>query len=696
MTLNAKTARAASEISFEPAPGTERMPQCLNFLDSSCKVEYDVAPCGCCDSRSLCPEDGCKSDNPQDVETLKQHRCRFRTPTPTVDDVGLSHVRCFVAKASFCAQVGRESEEDCESRNYCYSTPVCIRFHFKGHSPAFIAPTPLQENAFDDNGQIIKGHTDIGACVGHPTPFPLAARDVDEGDQVRIVVDDRERSTSFFFAQLDFEESQSASCGKFEAYGARRSGNNAYQFSMLHLKNAEFDSSIVAPINGDIEWAVSEAHQSVDYTLNPDLNNGIFIRSECSTTQMCRQRLLNADRTLCGYALDNSRGRYRRWMGGRTLSHNLGSYSSPRHCWRIRLQAPPYFVTNSTGCVVQFGDVVRSSCTPFAPEEHATRDPTDNPAAYAKIRMPYTAKLDVSFIAFDPNPQDRVSLYVIEDPGVPDGMKVGRVECLPRSVGMPESEQQISDLLSEGECLQSCANNELDESNVPRCECKVTSAQQANAGQFCPTDLSCNRAKMRLQWQPRVEHAGSEFKVCVAARDDSQLCHGVSPTATANGWYGERQCMMIKVIQVAFLWQGPWIENLYNLTTPHPVYVGCTLSFDVAVLETTEGVSYGLRVDRAESAQEIAAEKSMVFVDLSMATDSTAVSVTPVLGSEGSTLQMCFKAGDKYGGLTFAGMCTDDDYKACSHDAHCAVGKCAMACILVEVSARREFERFVA
>jgi len=464
-----------------------------------------------------------------------------------------------------------------------------------------------------------------------------------------------------------------------------RSGDNAYQHSLLHLRNAEFDSSIVAPLNGDIEWSASMAHQSIHYTLHPDLNNGIFIRTDCATTQMCRQRLLNADRTICGYALDNSRARYRRWMGGRTASHNFGSYSSPRHCWRIRLQAPPYFVTNSTGCVSDLGDVIQSACTPFAPEQHTVRDPTDNPDAYAKIQMPYTSRLDVTFVAFDPNPEDRVSLYVVEDPGIPDGMSVGKVQCLPRAAGMASTDQEISELLSTGECLQSCASNEFDESSVARCECKVASRQADNAGQFCPADISCSRAQMRLQWQPQVRHAGSEYKVCVAARDDSQLCHGVSPTATANGWYGERQCMMIKVIQVNFLWQGAWIENLFNRTSVHPVYVGCTLSFDVAVLETTEGVSYGLRVNRAESAQELDAEKSMLHVELSAGIDTSGVTVTPLLGSEGATLKMCFQAGDKYGGITFAGMCTQDLNKACSDDAQCSRGKCVLACVLVEV-----------
>jgi hypothetical protein len=68
---------------------------------------------------------------------------------------------CFVAKATFCKDAVQATE--CAT-NYCYSTPLCVRFNFKGRSPAFISPTPLEENALDQNGQVLKGYTDIGAC----------------------------------------------------------------------------------------------------------------------------------------------------------------------------------------------------------------------------------------------------------------------------------------------------------------------------------------------------------------------------------------------------------------------------------------------------------------------------------------------------------------------------------------------------
>jgi len=46
-------------------------------------------------------------------------------------------------------------------------------------------------------------------------------------------------------------------CMCVQAYGAKRSGNNSQQHSFLHLRNAEFDDSIVAPLNDDIQWGES-------------------------------------------------------------------------------------------------------------------------------------------------------------------------------------------------------------------------------------------------------------------------------------------------------------------------------------------------------------------------------------------------------------------------------------------------------
>lgn len=358
---------------------------------------------------------------------------------------------------------------------------------------------------------------------------------------------------------------------------------------------------------------------------------------------------------------------------------------------RIRLQAPPSFMTNSSGCVAYNGLTVTSSCTPFAPEAHTIRDPTDNVTAYAKIRMGYTSRLDVTFVAFDPNPEDRVTLFVLEEPGIPENMQVGRVQCLERPADTEVMPTRVQSLLADGACLESCdtsggSTDEQDSNQVPRCECLPSAA----SGQFCPTDLQCNRAKMRLQWQPKVHNAGKTYKVCVVARDNSDLCHGVSPTATVQGWYGEKQCVLIDVIAADFVWSGSWIPDMIQRPTPFPMYIGCTLTFNVEATEKTSGANYGLAIFRAEAPHELEAEAEMLHTTLTpVGTGVATVLAAPVLGSEGSTFTMCFTAGDIYRGITFPGMCSQEvgnvTNKACAHDTDCPGGTCIPACVTVAV-----------
>lgn len=288
--LKAHTGDAASEISFEEAPGSHRFKAAFCNIHTAsgdwvwhagggriptsqeCRVQYDVAPCGCCNSRSLCQEDGtCNSLD------LKKHHCRFAAETPSIQDVGLSQVVCFVAKASFCNSGSKQYESEalghsqCTTRHACYSVPLCVRFNYKGRPPAFVAPTPLEANALDDSGRVIPAFTDVGACMGSPVVFDLAAVDPDAGDQVRIILDDEERGNSFFFESLQEDANalpHRGRCGQFTAYSGKRAGNNSRQHSLLHLRNAEDDSSIVAPLNADIEWASSRAEQSIIYTLS--------------------------------------------------------------------------------------------------------------------------------------------------------------------------------------------------------------------------------------------------------------------------------------------------------------------------------------------------------------------------------------------------------------------------------------------
>jgi hypothetical protein len=68
---------------------------------------------------------------------------------------------------------------------------------------------------------------------------------------------------------------------------------------------------------------------------------------------------------VCGAAFDNSRSRHKRWVGSRTVKdlpyewlrssqHALGDLASDFHCWLIKPQAPPQFVSDQSSACDNF------------------------------------------------------------------------------------------------------------------------------------------------------------------------------------------------------------------------------------------------------------------------------------------------------------------------------------------------------
>jgi len=788
--LAAKTQKPASKIEIMEAPGFERIKResagewmssagmqflqtCKDFsglptgpgagvnfwLDKSelCAGYGANAPCGCCKHRASCDPTtaGCEDS------ILSEKKCRFNAYQYDISHVGEERVMCFVATAEYCGtaedsgQSGSEAEEDCISSTSCFSQPLCVRFNIVGRAPTFVHPTPLEANSQDSLGLIVPGRTDVPACLGTPLQLSIKANDMDANDDIRIFLDDELRPTSFFSSELGMYDS---SCGTYEPFAGKRNGTNDEQDSIVHLLNAEFDSTITAQLNDKISWGKGSATQGILYTLDLEKKNGIETlgNPDCGSMQTCRQRLLNMNRIVCGYAYDNSRSRYARWVGKRANpdrggadkdfmdDHSLGSYASARHCWRIKLQAPPVFVTNATGCVYVEGKSVKSKCTPFGHTPGKTIDTTKNRMSYANITLSVLENLDVQFLAFDPNPEDRVQLYVMEDPGIPPNMIVGRSICLPRGAGAGDDADTCSNqkTCQPGENKCECgfsptcnpsANevmgmdggskcrfcdiggkcNTAGKKNCPSSLCDRSSDKDCECTGFCPSDLNCNRASLRLQWQPGPSDFGKSFFVCVVARDNSDLCQGRGIKGTTErGWYGEQQCMYLDVVPPAFRFEGAWIEEFVKGTSkakPYAIYVGCTFSIDLVVQETSVGASYGGKIIRSNALSRAPAdamemgtnekgEKKMevtvtqaAICTVTTSTECRAeVQVTPRLGSEGFYFQLCFSAGDQLGMVLNGGICIQDpSLKPCNLHSECAQGECLPLCFDLRVETCR-------
>ena len=151
-------------------------------------------------------------------------KCFYQEEIPAEDE-GKFHVRCFSARDPHgdrflnasnewavhegrCAAVN--SGADCatlqpdglggsvlsppadRSRRTCNSLPLCVKIRVVGSPPAFVAPTPLEANSFDDNGVLVPNRTDVPACEGFPLQLAIAAVDPNPLDSVRIFVRDRD------------------------------------------------------------------------------------------------------------------------------------------------------------------------------------------------------------------------------------------------------------------------------------------------------------------------------------------------------------------------------------------------------------------------------------------------------------------------------------------------------------------------
>jgi hypothetical protein len=514
-----------------------------------------------------------------------------------VEDIGKFFVTCFVASSELW-DIGQATP----TAGPCMSAPVCVKVYIAGRNPKFVDPTPLASNSYDMGGSLVPGRTDVGACLGYPLQLTIKAVDADAGDKVRIFV----RKVATGTGNYDFLPSASIDpvvaadgCTVFRPYGAQRFGDNMFQNKIETIEQftdqgVEFDS-VMARMEANVSFTDGQAQQSIIYTLNLKDRNGVAPlvpgnTDGCDTAdgigvnETCRLLAMNMDQVICGAAYDNSRLRHRRWVGPREfLTANmsalfrwqrlnaLGDLTTPQHCWRIRLQAPPRFVMlssridiekSSAVCVKPTGSQV-STCTQLGELSLSN-------SGFRNLALAVGQSLELYFVAADPNPSDQVSIFVMEDPGLPPNMKVGQSTCIKKK-GLCLAEDRISGRYPDQD-LQYNFKQFTEESSSP-----------------------CSRAQLRLDWDPTDTDVGISFKICVIARDNSPLCFGQGPSdATSRGWFSRKECLQISVFPPKFAFTLSTTE-LHSFT-PQELYVGCRFVFKVAVKDVTDGTRYGASV----------------------------------------------------------------------------------------------------
>eukprot|EP00291_Cryptomonas_curvata_P024301 CAMPEP_0172173314 /NCGR_PEP_ID=MMETSP1050-20130122/12975_1 /TAXON_ID=233186 /ORGANISM="Cryptomonas curvata, Strain CCAP979/52" /LENGTH=1465 /DNA_ID=CAMNT_0012845035 /DNA_START=193 /DNA_END=4588 /DNA_ORIENTATION=+ len=620
-------------------------------------------------------------------------------------DVGKIVIKCFVA----FDLSGGGAEWTSGQAKTCRSLPHCVKIKIDGRPPIFVAPTPgfddlgqrVPPYSRDEMGRYVPDRTDVPACLGNPTKLVLTALGPDGGN-IRIFahdvdVDHRLYSDADYpylvsggvdnadFFRTDLGSNFPRTCGMMHGYGATRSGNNSRQTGIAAMKLVGRVKSIVSQYSDEIFPNPDVAQQSINYVLDIEQGNGIALRmlESCNGTgtdvnfPSCGEQLINLDQVICAYAYDDSRLRLGRWVGIRNPNgddipswrrdHSNGDYASQQHCWRIVLQAPPTFVSDSRGGC----SPTQCYSTPFAEDWFGNSNLINrlrgSQPPYRHIRVAVGAPFSVKLIAQDPNAKDSVYIYILEDTGVPLNMRVGPSTCIPRDE-------------SKGMCSSKDAIDPLN-----YFESRISENLNTNSSSYC------SRASLTLTWAPTFNEAGKSFRICAVARDDSVSCQGIASGSTKRGWYGDSICYDLEVVKVDIFW-----TNVYDNFNIVEAYVGCKGIIQATaedqsanpLLPGTKG-NYQLVINISGSLPPGASLGAFQGPSTSV---TQSVIWYPERGSEGLQYQICFSVTDTYSIAQSAsqdGFC-DSDLRACliSNSGTDCIGKqqCKPACSILRVA----------
>ena len=191
-----------------------------------------------------------------------------------------------------------------------------------------------------------------------------------------------------------------------------------------------------------------------------------------------------ADRRICAVAVDDTRRRRRRFG-----ALPDGNFRGPTKCYGISFAGPPAFVTTAS----------RLDATPFAALNG------DVAARTRTLDFFYGVRRTVTFRARSPIPSRRVTVFVEEDPGLPDGAVAGDSVCEPGPAPLA-------------------------------------------GGGTAPSN--CSVASRTVAWAPAagLDYA-RPYRICAVARDDLALPQCATDRMTAAGWYGEEQVREAHVSQ---------------------------------------------------------------------------------------------------------------------------------------------------
>ena len=288
------------------------------------------------------------------------------------------------------------------------------------------------------------------------------------------------------------------------------------------------------------------------------------------------------DRTVCFTATDDQAIKW-----GRGLNNSAGQ------CHVIRFRGPPVFIQHTA-----LG--VGSRDSPFS-------DIDFNQMGNGTALLSALVGQEVNFTvrARDPNPEDTVSIMVLEDPGLPLGSTLGPNTCVDH--GTVEDQK----------------------------------AYPYGGGDV---ESTCAEAYREFAWTPKEGEDGATYRVCFVAKDTSGKCAGPyehvlsdpGPRATTGGYYSRPHCVDIQVHQADTAWLPETIPTVAG--TNRVEHVGCRVEYALAA----GGKKYHSLVSVAA---ETPLPAGMQMVTLASGfTHAAVLTWTPTRGMEGSAFSVCMDA----------------------------------------------------
>lgn len=258
-----------------------------------------------------------------------------------------------------------------------------------------------------------------------------------------------------------------------------------------------------------------------------DVSYTLDLSNGVAVDPVSRRTTFAQDRAICSRVSDNAFETHYRFG---LLPY--GNFQSQTKCHKIYFSGPPTFIT----------DANRQDGTPFGELFGTLEERMRTIDAFIGVER------KITFRAQDPNIRDSTSIFFLEDPGIPNGAETGTSECEPQYVPVNWDPNGIW--------------------------------------------TNCSVASRTITWTPQnTTDYSRNLRICAISRDNVPQTICPTPQMSDEGWYGETQCVEIRVIPSQIVWgNDSKVREDRNMTVLN-AYVPCSMEYLITASDLARGVN---------------------------------------------------------------------------------------------------------